>query len=296
MSNLIKVDTSKAGMPQPKAEEIFQKFAAETELVEVLEDDYNAIMNEVITEETCEKAKDLLKEYAGIRKNVTEIHKEEKAGYLKAGQFIDQCKREFLAHTDPKETRLKEIRDYFKIIEEKKQAALKIKRESRIRELGFEPTAYNLNGMEENAWDALEKGLMLQADEREKERVRAVEAEKARQAEYEATKAENERLAKENAEKEAELAKERKEKEALEEKIATEKVEKEIEAIEPLEDPAVPALDLTHAKDRLYPLRMHLKAFLSFVVDKEWVGDEGLWVGSMTLEDDCEYKVTVKRL
>lgn len=169
-----------------------------------------------------------------IRLDVADTHKELKEESLRRGQLLDKIKRRLTELITPIEEQLENQEKFVERQEAKKkeelyQSRLKIA----LEVMGDHARTIALGDLDEMVFENMIEGYKLQAEKRKKEeeiKRKADEEERLR------LKAENERLAKERAEKEAELAaerdKNRKEQEAIRKKAEVERManEKKLEA------------------------------------------------------------------
>lgn len=146
-----------------------------------------------------------------VRTGVENKRKELKEDALRQGQAIDFVARYIKENIEPAEKHL-ELQEKFAEIQRAERAAKTLN--ERIMKLGVltdDLTPYNLEAMSDEAYDKLLADLTAAKEARvaEEKRLEAerVAAEKARQEEQLRVMAENERLRKEAAEKEAEAAK-----------------------------------------------------------------------------------------
>ena len=171
-----------------------------------------------------------------IRIEADKAHKDLKADILRAGRAIDGMKNIVLQITEPEEKRLEDCEKMAERIQAQRDKELQEARENELIEFGENPLHHGaLHVLTAEMWAHKINGIkaMIQAKKEAEEKARA-EAEakaKAEREEQERIRAENERLRKEAAEKQAQLEAEREaaEKARLE---AEELARKEREAIE----------------------------------------------------------------
>jgi hypothetical protein len=171
-----------------------------------------------------------------IRIEAYKAHKDLKADILRAGRAIDGMKNIVLQITEPEEKRLEDCEKLAERIQAQRDKELQEARENELIELGENPLHHGaLHVLTAEMWTHKINGIkaMIQAqkDAEEKQRLEAEAKAKAEREEQERIRAENERLRKEAAEKEAQLQAER---EAAEKarREAEELARKEREAIE----------------------------------------------------------------
>jgi len=213
-----------------------------------------------------------------VRCNVERIRKTMKEESLRRGKAIDGFANVLKYLCEPVEEKLLDIEQYAERQEAARIAALVEDRCSKLECEGLttdDATAYNLAAMSEEMFESLLK--MVQQDREQKAAVAAkaeqdrIAREKAEADERERIRKENEKLKKEAAEREAELAKERKAKEAAE-KATAEAKRKEDDRIakEKAEADAKAKADrAAAAKAKRAPDREKVKQLVSTILDIE---------------------------
>lgn len=178
-----------------------------------------------------------------IRINADKVRKELKEDSLRYGKAVQGVYNVIEYMIVPIEKHLEEQENFVEILEAKRKAELKVKREMELQPYAeFLPLNLTLSYMSEDDYQKLLKGAKLQMQEKIDNEAKAeaerVAKEKKEQEERERIKKENEKLKAENEAKEKELAKQKakaeKERKELQEKAekekrAKEKLEKEME-------------------------------------------------------------------
>jgi hypothetical protein len=186
MNELVKINAAEYGLEESKASEIKAMFVPMLSKMEELEAQYNDVLKQEISPETCQQAKDLRLAYVKVRTGTAEIHKNLKAFYLNGGRFVDAFKNTQAFASGEKEKTLKAIEDHFENMEFERMKKL---REARVELLkpysDIEPLA--LGSMQQDVFDNYLAGVKLAHETK-------IAAEK---------KAEEDRLAKEKADAEA---------------------------------------------------------------------------------------------
>jgi hypothetical protein len=179
------------------------------------------------------KAREVRLALRKARCDVENTRKQEKDGYLKAGQFIDGIARILKQECEPIEAKLEDVEKYAERIEAERKAKLAEARTKQLLDVDPEcdPYSMNLADMEEGTYNAVFSGIVKVRAEKnvEAERIEAerIEAERKEAEERERIRKENERLKAEAAAREAELAKER---ERIAEERRKEQAERDAEA------------------------------------------------------------------
>lgn len=193
---LVKIDAQEFGIEESKANQIKKVFQPMLDKMESLEGDFNAVVKMDITPESAAIAKELRLKYVKIRTGTAEIHRTQKAFYLAGGRFIDGWKNAQLFASQGNEEKLKAIEDHEK---NKEIARLTELRESRISQLvkfGRENDPVQVELMDDDVWSNYLVGVKSAHEI-------AIAAEKKaeddRIAKEQADKLEREKVAKENA-------------------------------------------------------------------------------------------------
>jgi len=217
-NDIVKIKASDYGLEESKAKEIESLFTPMLRKMSELESEYNDILKEEISPETCQRAKDLRSSYVKIRRGTEEIHRKAKQFYLNGGRFVDGWKNAQLFASGEKEDTLKKIEKHYEILEAEKKEKLREEREKLISPYMEEVNSFSLGEMTEEVWKKFYAGAKLEyetriAAERKAEEER-IAKEKAEAEERERQRLENIRLKKEIEEREIEqsrLKSERKE-------------------------------------------------------------------------------------
>lgn len=222
-TEIVKIKASDYGLEESKAKEIEAMFTPMLAQMSALEAQYNEVLKQEISPETCQMAHDLRLSYVKTRTGTEKIHKELKAFYLNGGRFVDAWKNTQLFAASEKEKTLKAIEDHFENLEKERIEKLRLSRFELLKPYTeIEPMGLGL--MQQEVFDNYLSGVKLAHETKvaaekkaEEERLAAIEAERKRQEEI---RLENERLKKEAEKKEKEL------------KVEREKAEKERKRIE----------------------------------------------------------------
>ena len=170
-----------------------------------------------------------------IRVGAEHMKDELKTNLIKQTRSIDAIYRSVESTIKPLETQLEGVEKYAEIQEAKRQAAVKVEREEKLRPYGVDTSVYNLDVMGDQTFEDLFAGIKAAHDKRieDARKAEADRVEKERLAEEERQKAQAEiaRLQKEAAEKETALRLER-EKAEQERVLAYKKAQEEREALE----------------------------------------------------------------
>lgn len=178
-----------------------------------------------VADATCvsemKKAREVRLALKRVRTDAEKTRKAMKEDSLRAGRAIDGMNNILLLAIEPVEKVLEEQEKFAERAEAARKAKLGQERADQLRALGSNPAQYiGLADMGDEQWKACLHGAKLAKEEREK----AAEAERIRvaaeTAERDRLRVENERLRKEQAEKDAQA---RKEREAIEAKARAER-------------------------------------------------------------------------
>jgi hypothetical protein len=212
-TDLVKINASDYGLEESKASEIKAMFLPMLERMDELEVQYNEVLKQEISPETCHTAKELRLIYVKTRTGTAEIHKKLKAFYLAGGRFVDAFKNIQEAASGEKEKTLKAIEDHFENMERERFEKLRSERSALLKPYTeIEPLA--LGYMQQDVFDNYLAGVKLAYEAKiaaekkaEADRLAAYLAEKAA---IEKQRLENIRLQKEAKKREAEITAERK--------------------------------------------------------------------------------------
>jgi len=240
---IIHVNPLEYGLTETKAQEIEQMFSPMLQRMTELEKEYNEVIKLEMSKEACQKARELRLQYVKVRTGTDVIHKKLKSFYLNGGRFVDGWKNAQLMASQGNEEKLKDIENYYKKIEEEKIAKLQTEREGELLIYHVEEIPPGLGNMDLAVWNNLLAGAKAswkailgaekkaeedriakeKAEKEEAERIRK-ENEQLRKEAEEREKAEAIRIEKERKEREIREAQERKE---IEERLAKEKKERD---------------------------------------------------------------------
>lgn len=230
-----KTIVEQSGLPAKAAEALLAEYGEPLTEASRLVAEYKAgkvlIVSDENDKEGMKKAESLRKQFKAARLALAKQHKEVKAEALNRTQAIDLVKRLALAQLEPIEEHLLLQEKY---AETKKAERIAQKVAERVQELSpyvEDTSVYNFAEMTDHAYDELLAGAKETKRLKEKAEADRIAAEKAEMARIEAARkeiAQREKVAREKAEaeadelrklqaqKEAELAKERAAREALE--------------------------------------------------------------------------------
>lgn len=230
------IDPKEYGLEPVKATEMTSGLNSIIEERKALESIFNEIILKELNEDTLKEARSLRLNVRDNRTKGIEVwHKTNKAFYLAGGRFVDAVKNKEIAINERMESKLDEIENHFKLLEENRLTKLKADRISLLEPYGEVNQYIDLKAMDEVAFNNLLADTKLAYETRRQNELKAeqdrVEAEKkAEQEKIEAEKkAEAERLEKEKADKlereriESENEKLRLENEAKEKELAKER-------------------------------------------------------------------------
>lgn len=233
---LVIIDPKEYGLEPVKATEMTSGLNSIIEERKALEAMFNDVILKELNDDTLKEARSLRLNVRDNRTKGIEVwHKTNKAFYLAGGRFVDAVKNKEVAINERMESRLDEIENHFKVLEENRLTKLKADRVALLEPYGEVNQYIDLKAMDEVAFNNLLADTKLAYDTRkenerkaeeqriaeekkvEQERIDAekkaeaerLEKEKADKLERERIEAENEKLRLENEAKEKELAKER---------------------------------------------------------------------------------------
>lgn len=142
---------------ESKANQIKATFEPMAKMLSEFEDQYNNLIHESqlgITKEITAKAKRLRLDIGKVRIDTEKIRKEQKEEYLRAGKAIDGVSNILKWAVSDKENKLKEIEDYFDIIEQKRLEDLQNSRVCELSKYVEDAHERSLSLMEEDVWQA----------------------------------------------------------------------------------------------------------------------------------------------
>jgi len=199
--SIIKATPELLALDESKATVIRKAFEPMVNMLEQFEEAYKSVTSEAEpTLETTKKAKRLRLDIAKVRVSADKVRKEQKEEYLRAGKAIDGVFNVLKWAVSDKEEALKKIEKHFEEKERVRLEALQVERVELISEYVEDTEALNLGSMAEDVFEAyLEK--------KKTDKIARIEAEKEAERkrieeEAEAMRAESERI-KEEARMEA---------------------------------------------------------------------------------------------
>lgn len=210
-NEMVTVALEKEGLTGSKADMIEKAFAPMVLMLRGFESEYEAIMAKEISKESCLEARNLRLKMVKVRTGTAAIHKEQKAEFLRGGRAIDGVKNVLEFAVVDKEEKLEAREKHFENLEKERKAALKLERETELKQFDAEVEFVDLANMPEESYvKFLASAKIAQAQRIEAERIAEEErlAKEKEEAEEKAKmKAENERLKKEAEEREEAEAK-----------------------------------------------------------------------------------------
>jgi hypothetical protein len=141
-----------------KAQQIRDTFLPMAEMLEKFEGDYNKVLSlekKGVTEELTVKAKKLRLDIAKVRILTEKTRKEQKEQYLRAGKAIDGVSNILKWAVSEKETKLKEIENYFEIQEQKRLVKLQETRVELLSDYIDDAHERDLAKLKDDEFDAL---------------------------------------------------------------------------------------------------------------------------------------------
>lgn len=169
-----------------------------------------------------------------VRTATEKVRVDLKSESLRTGKMIDGMANIVKGLCEQEEARLQEQADYARNIEKARMQAIAAERSAALQTLGCDPSAFQLDLMSEAAFEQLLAGQRLAKQQREEAARKAEEEriakEQADREERERIKAENERLRREAQEREEKERTERAAREAEEARRAKEQAEKDAQA------------------------------------------------------------------
>lgn len=226
-TELIKIDPVEYGLQATEAAQVEAVFLPMIDKMKELESQFNEIALLPIEPTTCKKAKELRLQYVKIRTGSAAIHKTAKEYYRKGGLFVDGWKNAQAFASQQKEQKLEQIELHFENLEKERKEKLKIERLALLAGLCDDPSMYPVSDMSTPAFEQLLTGLTVAKQQRE-DAIRQAEEnrlakEKADREEQERIRLENERLKKEAEAAEVERKKQEAARKAIEEKARKER-------------------------------------------------------------------------
>lgn len=173
-TELVKVNPSKFGIEEVKAQQIAEQFKPMLEKMVELEKEYNEIIKLPIEdEETAKKAKELRLKYVKVRTGTAEIHKQQKDFYLKAGRYIDGWKNAQILASNGIEETLQKIENYKALKEAERIKALNDERIEALKPFEFDATGQNLGSMSQTVWENFLSGIEISYKQRKEAEAKA---------------------------------------------------------------------------------------------------------------------------
>ncbi|KKL79996.1 hypothetical protein LCGC14_2009220 [marine sediment metagenome] len=271
-TEMTKIDPKEFGLEKDRASEITKGLANILEEKKILSEQYVKVIKLETTKENISAFRELRLQIRDNRtKGIETWHKVNKEFFLRGGQFVDAIKRKECEENNRMEEQLLKGEKHFENLEIERKAKLKEEREKALEKYEVETEHIQLGEMSEEVWVNYFNGVKLAHEQRiasekkiEEERIAK---EKAEKAEQERIRKENEQLRKETEAKDkeiqAEKAKAETERKALEEKARKEteakvKIEKELQAKKDAEIKAEADKKEAEAKEQRAPDKQKL--------------------------------------
>lgn len=232
MTNLIKINPNEFGLSEETAQNITKDLPQILKEREVLESQYNEVIQLDINDpKTAKKAGELRKLIKDNRtKGIEKWHKVNKEYFLKGGQFIDAIRRKESLENERMEDNLEQIEKHQENLEKQRIADLNLLRFNLISGYIENADKMDFGNMANEIWEAFYSTKKKEYEDKlEAERLAEIERQKLeeeKRIEEERVRIENERLRKEAEEREKQIEAERKQKEE-ELRIEREKAQKE---------------------------------------------------------------------
>ena len=257
-TEIIKIDPKEFGLKKDRASEITKGLATILKEKEILCEQYGKVIKLETTKENVPAFRALRLQIRDNRtKGIEAWHKVNKEFFLRGGQFVDAIKRIEVEENTHMEEQLLKGEKHFEIIEAERKTKLKIDREKALEKYEIETEHLQLGEMADDVWNKYFNGVKLEheqsiAAEKKAEEER-IAKEKADREEQERIRKDNERLQKEAEAKEKQMQAERAEAEAkqkaIEEKARKEREEAEAKAQKEAEARAKIEAELQAKKD-----------------------------------------------
>ena len=280
-NQLVVINPAEFGLEKTEAQKIEAVFTPMLEKMVELEKEYNEVIKLPIDEEATKKARELRLKFVKVRSGTKEIHEKAKAYYLAGGRFVDAWKNAQLFSAQGKESELEKIEKHFELIEQAKKDKINTERELELSKYVTDISMYNYKEMSDEVFTNLLLSVkksweveQLAIKQAEEERIAK---EKAEKEEQERIRIENEKLKKEAEAREKELEKERAEQKkkleaeqlkAKKEAEAREKIEAELKAKKDEEERLKKENEARAQKERLEKLEEEKRAELAPDKDK----------------------------
>jgi len=281
ITQLVAVNPADFGLEKSEAQKIEAVFTPMLKKMVELEKKYNEVVKLPVDNEATKKARELRLKYVKVRTGTKEIHEKTKAYYLAGGRFVDAWKNAQLFSAQGKEAELEKIEKHFEMIEQAKKDKVNAERELMLSKYVADVSMYNYKEMADevfaNLVETVKKIWETEQEAIKKAEEERIAKEKAEKEEQERIKIENEKLKKEAEAREKELEKERAEaKEKIEaeqlkakkEAEAKEKIEAELKAKKDEEKQLKKEQELKEAKDKAEKLEAEKQAQLAPDKDK----------------------------
>jgi len=193
---LVTLNASDFELQENKAEEIRAMFQPMLDKMVELEKEYHTIDTLKMSEETCQKAKELRLQYVKVRTGTAEIHKKMKAFYLNGGRFVDAWKNVQIKASADIEDKLKDIENFYVNLEAQKIAKIVEVRTKELQKYDVFVMPQGLGTMANEVYANFLAGAKVTFENKIQAEKKAAEEAKQRE---EAEQKEKERLKKENA-------------------------------------------------------------------------------------------------
>ena len=190
-NEIVKVNAADFGLEESKAQEIEALFTPMLAKMTALEKEYNAVIKLEVTEEACDKAKELRLKYVKVRTGTAAIHKDAKAFYLAGGRFVDGWKNAQLFASQGIEDKLQEIEKHFENAERDRLQAIYETRKAEILPFVEDQAmiAGDIGRMEDAVWipylQSVKESFKLRRDAEKQAEADRIENERLNRVEYE---------------------------------------------------------------------------------------------------------------
>jgi len=170
---LVKINPEDFGLAKEKAHQIELQFAGKISEREELAKVYENIIGQEMSQEVCERARELRLQLVKVRTGINKIHKAEKAFYLAGGKFVDAWKNKNIIPIVEMEDTLKGMEEYYINLELERVKKLGDDRKLELSKyLNEECHPDGLGGMTDQIWDNYIIGVKNAYIERKKEEAR----------------------------------------------------------------------------------------------------------------------------
>lgn len=177
ITNVVILDPKEFDLEPEKGASILGSFTPKVVESNALANIYTQLLTKEMTPEVSQEAKDLDKKLGVIERDITSIHKKEKAFYLAGGRFVDAAKNKYLEPISQMREKLKEMAVFFETQEKLKTEEIKKEREALLKGLeveGFEELG--LGTMREDVWESYLEICKNKFAKKEEERKKIAEA------------------------------------------------------------------------------------------------------------------------